>query len=181
MTPDEIAEAQRLARAWDAAHRVSRNPPPCTPCQSAVGPASTPASGAPLQAQTPEIDALRAGAEQGDASAQSSLGIMYDYGGGVSEDDAVVVRWSPTKGMPARSTASGPCTPHTGRGVVQDYVQAHMWRNLAASRQTGEDRELSVEARDALADLMTPKISAKPNASPLNGTNAPACVNRRYF
>ena len=37
----------------------------------------------------------------------------------------------------------------TGRSVVQDYVQAHMWRNLAASRQTGEDRELSVEARDA--------------------------------
>ena len=55
-------------------------------------------------------------------------------------------------------------TANTGRGVVQDYVQAHMWRNLAASRQTGEDRELSVEARDALADLMTPKISAKPNA-----------------
>ena len=88
------------------------------------------ASGAPLQAQTPEIDALRAGAEQGDASAQSSLGIMYDYGGGVSEDDAVVVRWSPTKGMPARSTASGPCTPpaavscritskHTCGGILQ--------------------------------------------------------------
>ena len=37
------------------------------------------ASGAPLQAQTPEIAALRARAEQGDASAQSSLGIMYDY------------------------------------------------------------------------------------------------------
>ena len=82
--------------------------------------------------------------------------------------------------MPARSTASGPCTPPAAVSV-QDYVQAHMWRNLAASRQTGEDRELSVEARDALADLMTPKISAKPNASPLNGTNAPACVNRRYF
>ena len=89
------------------------------------------ASGA--QAQTPEIDALRAGAEQGDASAQSSLGIMYDYGGGVPEDDAVAVRWyqwAPTKGMPARSTASGPCTPpaavscritskHTCGGILQ--------------------------------------------------------------
>ena len=30
-----------------------------------------------------------------------------------------------------------------------------MWRNLAASRETGEDRELSVEARDAVASLMT--------------------------
>jgi len=135
-----------------------------TPCQSAVGPASTPASGAPLQAQTPEIDALRAGAEQGDASAQSSLGIMYDYGGGVSEDDAVAVRWYQRVADQGHAGAqySLGAMYATGRGVVQDYVQAHMWRNLAASRQTGEDRELSVEARDALADLMTPKISAKP-------------------
>ncbi|MFP6829649.1 MAG: hypothetical protein VCC36_11540, partial [Gammaproteobacteria bacterium] len=43
-----------------------------------------------------------------------------------------------------------------GRGVVQDYVQAHMWRNVAASRQTGEERKMSADARDALAGLMTP-------------------------
>jgi len=41
------------------------------------------ASGAPLQAQTPEIDALRARAEQGDAPAQFALGVM----------DAEAVRW----------------------------------------------------------------------------------------
>jgi len=38
------------------------------------------ASGAPLQAQTPEIDALRARAEEGVASAQFSLGFMYATG-----------------------------------------------------------------------------------------------------
>ena len=43
-----------------------------------------------------------------------------------------------------------------GRGVVQDYVQAHKWTNLAASRQTGEERKMSADARDALAGLMTP-------------------------
>ncbi len=75
----------------------------------------------PVQAQTPENDALRARAEAGDAEAQAILGVMYD----------------------------------TGEGVVQDYVQSHMWRNLAASRQTGEDRELSVKARDAVASFMT--------------------------
>ena len=32
------------------------------------------ASGAPLQAQTPEIDALRTRAEQGDTVAQNALG-----------------------------------------------------------------------------------------------------------
>ena len=43
----------------------------------------------------------------------------------------------------------------TGDGVPEDDVQAYMWYDLAASRQTGEDRELSVEARDAVARSMT--------------------------
>ena len=51
------------------------------------------ASGAPLQAQTPEIDALRARAEQGDAPAQLALGVMYAEGRGVPQDDAEAVRW----------------------------------------------------------------------------------------
>ena len=46
-----------------------------------------------VQAQTPEIDALRARAEQGDAEAQNNLGVMYATGEGVPEDDAEAVRW----------------------------------------------------------------------------------------
>ena len=42
------------------------------------------------------------------------------------------------------------------RGVPQDYVQPHMWYNLAASRLTGEDRESAVEGRDVAAGQMTP-------------------------
>ena len=45
------------------------------------------------QAQTPEIDALRARAEQGDASAQFNLGVRYADGEGVPQDDAEAVRW----------------------------------------------------------------------------------------
>jgi TPR repeat protein len=48
-----------------------------------------------------------------------------------------------------------------GRGVVQDYVQAHKWTNLAASRQTGEERKMSADACDALAGLMTPEQIAE--------------------
>ena len=44
----------------------------------------------------------------------------------------------------------------TGQGVPQDYVQAHMWFNLAASRSTGEVREDAVERRDQIAYEMTP-------------------------
>ena len=44
----------------------------------------------------------------------------------------------------------------TGQGVPQDYVQAHMWFNLAASRSTGEVRDDAVERRDQIANEMTP-------------------------
>jgi TPR repeat protein len=46
-----------------------------------------------VQAQTPEIDALRARAEQGHADAQYTLELMYDNGEGVPQDDAEAVRW----------------------------------------------------------------------------------------
>ncbi len=44
------------------------------------------------QAQTPEIDALRTQAEQGDADAQFILGVGYARGLGVPQDDAEAVR-----------------------------------------------------------------------------------------
>ena len=31
---------------------------------------------------------------------------------------------------------------------AQDYVEAHTWRNLAASRATGDEQKGSTEARD---------------------------------
>ena len=42
----------------------------------------------PVQAQTAEIDALRARAEAGDAEAQYDLGLIYANGEGVPQDDA---------------------------------------------------------------------------------------------
>ncbi len=46
---------------------------------------------------------------------------------------------------------------YKGRGVPQDYAQAHMWYNLAASKSPpGEDRDISVKIRDIVAERMTP-------------------------
>ena len=42
-----------------------------------------------------------------------------------------------------------------GNGVPQDYVQSHMWRNLAASRATGADAKHFAEVRDSVAASMT--------------------------
>ena len=42
-----------------------------------------------------------------------------------------------------------------GQGVPQDYVQAHMWFNLAASRVTGEKHKDYSNARDRVAKRMS--------------------------
>ncbi len=50
----------------------------------------------------------------------------------------------------------------TGDGVPQDYVQAHMWYNLAASRYPpGSDRDKVVRNRDTVAEKMTPEQIAE--------------------
>jgi hypothetical protein len=51
------------------------------------------AVGAPVQAQTPEIDVLRVRAEAGDAAAQYNLGVMYATGEGVPQDYAEALLW----------------------------------------------------------------------------------------
>ncbi len=61
--------------------------------------------------------------EQGNANAQSMLGLLYGK----------------------------------GQGVPQDYAQAHMWYNLAASRlPPGDTRDIAVKSRDNVAMRMTP-------------------------
>ncbi len=44
-----------------------------------------------------------------------------------------------------------------GHGVPQDYAQAHMWYNLAASHaEDAATREMAVKNRDEVAAKMTP-------------------------
>ena len=102
-------------------------------------------------------------AEQGYDRAQYNLGIMYDTGRGVSQDHAEAVRWlrlaaeqGHANGMSYLGAMYG-----SGNGVSQDYVQAHMWRSLAVSRDTSENQDIAVEARDALANRMTPRQLAE--------------------
>ena len=43
-----------------------------------------------------------------------------------------------------------------GKGVPQDYVQAHIWYSLAASRMAGGHRQHAVDGRDRAAGQMNP-------------------------
>jgi TPR repeat protein len=42
-----------------------------------------------------------------------------------------------------------------GEGVLQDYVEAHMWFNLAVAQFSGEERATIVVLRDAVTERMT--------------------------
>jgi hypothetical protein len=90
----------------------------------------------PVQAQTPEIDALRVRAEAGDAYAQYDLGYMYYEGEGVPRDDAEAARWirlAADQGHAAAQVNLGVMYAD-GRGVPQDDAEAVRWYRLAADQ-----------------------------------------------
>ena len=104
-----------------------------------------------------DLDTVRQAAEQGDATAQFNLGVMYAKGEGVPQDDVEAVRWfrlSAEQGHASSQGALGAMYMN-GQGVPQDDETAHVWLNVAASRSTGEQRDEYVEARDAVAERMT--------------------------
>ena len=103
-------------------------------------------------------------AEQGNAAAQSRLGVMYENGEGVPRDTAEAVRWYRKAAEQGHTRAQNNLglMYQNGKGVPQDYAQAHMWLNLAASKlPPGEDRDSAVENRDNVAERMTPAQISK--------------------
>ncbi len=98
-------------------------------------------------------------AKQGNAKAQSNLGLMYYNGQGVTQDYAKAVKWyrKAAEQGNARAQNNLGLMYVGGLGVPQDYVQAHIWLDLAASIfSPGEDRDLAVKYRDIYAKMMTP-------------------------
>ena len=72
---------------------------------------------------------LRPLAEQGDATAQNSLGFMYDEGHGVPQDYAEAMTWyrkAAEQGDDYAQASLG-FMYERGKGVPQDYATAHMW------------------------------------------------------
>ncbi len=92
-------------------------------------------------------------AEQGDATAQFNVGLMYVDGLGVPKDYAEAVRWlrkAAEQGDTDAQNYLGVMYDY-GPGVPQDYVQAHMWYNLAAAR----GNESARKNREMIAENMT--------------------------
>jgi TPR repeat protein len=92
-------------------------------------------------------------AEQGDATAQHILGVMYDFGLSVPQDYAEAMKWyrlAAEQGFAAAQYNIG-LMYENGQGVLQDNVQAHMWFSLAAMQSDAE----AAKHRDIVASKMT--------------------------
>ena len=100
------------------------------------------------------LSEVRNAADQGDASAQFNLGVMYadgrDYG-----EAAKWYRKAADQGNASAQFNLGVVYAN-GQGAPQDYVLAYMWINLAAAASTDTEKKVA-EARDSIASKMTPE------------------------
>ena len=83
-----------------------------------------------------EFDAARQAAEQGDAGAQTALGVMYEDGEGVPQDYAEAVKWfrkAAEQGDADAQFRLGYKYYH-GKGVPEDYTEAAKWYRKAAEQ-----------------------------------------------
>ncbi len=96
-------------------------------------------------------------AEQGVASAQFYLGLMYERGRGVRQDYSTALTWF------RKAAAQGYAGPQNnlgliyerGRGVRKDTVRALMWYTVAVAMLNGNDKKTAMTRRDHLTSQMT--------------------------
>ena len=80
-------------------------------------------------------DAARQTAEQGDAETQNKLGLMYDLGRGVPEDEAEAVKWfrKAAEQGHSKSQCSLGVMYQYGRGVSQSDIEAYAWFSVSTT------------------------------------------------
>ena len=79
-------------------------------------------------------------AEQGDASVQYNLGVMYDKGQGVPQNDAQAVYWfkKAAEQGDAKAQYNLGVMYNKGQGIAQNYTQAVYWYQKAAEQGVAE-------------------------------------------
>ena len=93
---------------------------------------------------------LRKAAEQGLAQAQHDLGTMYAIGNGEFVEGVKWLRKAAEQGLAQAQHDLGTMYAN-GHGVPQDYVESHLWWNLAAAQGNEEARQ----KRDIVAKMLT--------------------------
>jgi TPR repeat protein len=107
MTPKQITEAQKLAREFK-----------------------------PQSAYAKSLRELKALAEQGDATSQFKVGLIYYSGQGVPRDYLEALNWFKKAALQNNPLAqfNAGYMYEKGEGTSQDYVEAAKWYRLAAER-----------------------------------------------
>jgi len=102
----------------------------------------------------------RLSAEQGNAGAQTNLGVMYDNGQGVGQDKAEAVKWyrlAAARGSAEAQYNLGEMYAE-GQGVAQDYGEALTWYRQSAARGNADAQvnlgEMYVEGQGVAKDLV---------------------------
>lgn len=108
---------------------------------------------------TKESGQMTRAAEQGNAETQFFLGVMYDFGEGVSENNAEAVRWYREADEQGHSRAQAilGLKYAKGEGVPEDYVRAYAWLSIAVAR--GDEQAKKI--KKALVATMTPDAIAE--------------------
>jgi TPR repeat protein len=93
-------------------------------------------------------------ADRGDAVAQNNLGVLYANGSGVPQDWLMAITWYQKAADQGYATAQynlGVRFADGGHGILQNYVRAYYWLNLAAAAGIKD----AASARDTVAAKMT--------------------------
>lgn len=101
-----------------------------------------------------ELAMIRPLAEKGYAFAQFNLGVLYDEGKGVPQDNAQAMAWyqkAAEQGLPQAQVNLG-IMYEQGQGMKPDPVLAYFWYALADSQGDGQ----APQAKKELAEKMTP-------------------------
>ena len=96
-------------------------------------------------------------AEQGSASAQFNLGMMYAKGQGVQQDYQAALKWYRRAAEQGNASAQSNLglMYEKGRGARQDFIRAYMWDSLAVATLSSDVGQATMKHRGHLASQMT--------------------------
>lgn len=105
-----------------------------------------------------DIESIKLKAAQGDAKAQYNLGIIYDKGYGVPEDDAEAVKWykKAAEQGDAEAQYSLGFMYYYGDGVPKNLIRSYLWVLVSAEQgnRMAKDQVLLLEEEMTDADMV---------------------------
>ena len=118
----------------------------------------------PIVTDAKGLVGLRQLAEQGDATAQFSMGVRYATGDEVAQSYSEAVRWFSMAAEQGHIKAQGTLGAYYqfGRGVPEDLNKAYFWAVLAAAGgdEISKDRVLSLASRMTRAQVIVARQQA---------------------